>query len=104
MGVGVLPNIVIDKTIDEIYEYWLNHKTQSFVKTKHIGILLYNYFFEQCKKDRKETQLQFITFVKSIKTHKDFKLKINIFAQFLGILNPLDFEQLKFYLFGLKFI
>ena len=48
--------------------------------------------------------MKFKKFITSVKKHKDFNIKIHIFAQFLGIINPLKYSQFLFYLLGLKFI
>ncbi len=78
-GGGVLPNKVLDKSLDLIYKHLINKEQSELINCGHISILIYNYYFEKCK-DRKVTQLKFKKFLQSVKVHKEYKLKINIFA------------------------
>jgi hypothetical protein len=78
-GEALLPDKVLDKSIDLIYKHLIMKEQLELIDGGHISILIYNYYFEKCK-DRKVTQLKFKKFLQSVKVHKDFKLKINIFA------------------------
>ena len=71
---------VVDKYINHIYVSWIRADLSDLMEADHIATLIFNYFLAEADWDVRGTQLKFRKFILSVRKHKDFKLKINIFS------------------------